>query len=58
MGGTTGGRCQASNATREYRHKSKDAQDDCSASYAVRDGESSDDYLPREETGSDRDEDV
>ena len=31
----------------------KDSQDDRSASYAVRDGDSVNDKLPREETGSD-----
>ena len=32
----------------------KDPQDDRSASYAVRDGDSASQELPREETGSDR----
>ena len=36
----------------------KDTQDDRSASYAVRDGDSASHYLPRVETGSDRNEDV
>ena len=39
---------QESTTTRER----KDPQDDSSASYAIQDG--ANDYLPREETGSDR----
>ena len=59
MDGTTGGRCQASYATREYHHsEGKDKQDDRSASNAVRDGDSASHQLSREETGSDRNEDV
>ena len=45
---------QESTATRE----GEDTQDDRSASYAVRDGDSASHYLPREEAGSDRNEDV
>ena len=53
----TGGRCQASYAMKEYHHAlKKDTQDDRSASCAVRDGDMQ--CQSREETGSDRNEDV
>ena len=45
---------QESTTTRE----GKDTQDDRSASYAVLDGDSVSENLPREETGSDRNENV
>ena len=46
---------------RDPMRQLKDAHIDCSASYAVRDGQCADYYSshdPREETGSDRDDDV
>ena len=45
---------QESTTTRE----GKDTQDDRSASYAVRDGDSASHKLPRDETGIDINEDV
>ena len=56
MDGTTGGRCQASHATRGYHRK--DPQEDFSASCAERDGDSANDQLTRKETVSDGDEGV
>ncbi len=43
-----------------YHHtlRWKYPQYECSVNYAVRDWDSTDDNLPREETGSDGDEDV
>ena len=44
MDGTTGGRCHGAYATRGHHHALREhLQDDCSARYAVRDGDSAND---------------
>ena len=50
-----GGPMRQENTTARY---GKEAQHGCSASYSVRDGDRADDYVPREETRGDGDEDV